>query len=167
MVAQLDPEPVRFSECRRWRWVLRRDIGEGPPLIMLMLNPSTADEVKNDPTVERCERRARREGYGSLIVLNIFAFRATKPADMKAEPNPIGDENDDYIRRYLELAASVAGAKVCAAWGNHGKHLGRSADILEMAKTAGVDLVCLKRTKAGQPGHPLYVKNNAEFLAYA
>ncbi|MCF6276041.1 MAG: DUF1643 domain-containing protein, partial [Robiginitomaculum sp.] len=74
-----------FSDCRTWRYRLAQIWDESKePLYWLMLNPSTADEVKNDPTVERCERRARMWGYGGSVVLNIFSYRATDPKDMRA-----------------------------------------------------------------------------------
>lgn len=154
-----------FSPCRTWRYELRRSWANQPDLVMLMLNPSTADEVKNDPTVERCERRARAGGYGGLVVLNIFAYRATDPADMKAAADPVGPENDDYIRAHF-LRAAALGSPVCAAWGTHGDHLSRGRQVLDMAEAAGVQLVCLKKTKGGHPGHPLYIKAAAPFVSF-
>lgn len=154
-----------FSPCRTWRYELRRTWGSAPALVMLMLNPSTADETKNDPTVERCERRARGGGFGGLIVLNIFAFRATDPADMKAAADPIGPENDDYLTAHF-IRANAIGGTVCAAWGVHGSHLNRAARVLEMARHLDVDLMCLKQTKEGHPGHPLYIASAAPFIPF-
>jgi len=102
-----------------------------------MLNPSTADEIKNDPTVERCERRARHHGFGAFTVCNIFAWRATDPRDMRAAADPVGAGNDEAI---LQNAAQ-ADLVVCA-WGTHGAH---------------TPLHHLGLSKAGHPKHPLYI----------
>lgn len=112
------------------------------------LNPSTADEVKNDPTVSRCISYARSWGYGGLCMTNIFAFRATDPKVMKAHPDPIGTEND----RYLATLAAEAGI-VVAAWGTHGTHLGRGEAVRQLIP----GLCCLRQTQEGHPNHPLYL----------
>src|SRR3954454_21911255 len=84
-----------FSKCNRYRYRLDRIWDEArPPLAFGMLNPSTADHERNDATIERCERRARALGFGSLIVWNLFAFRSTKPSTLKAQDDPIGPKND-------------------------------------------------------------------------
>ncbi len=163
---------AQFSSCRGYRYRLwRRWDPTRVPLVMLMLNPSTADDVTNDPTVERCERRAKRLGHGSLEVLNIFAFRATEFADMKAATDPIGPENDAIIGQMF--AAAALGRRLgmhpptfCAGWGIHGAHLGRAARAAKMAEAAGVQLVCLGMTKEGQPRHPLYIANAAPFTPW-
>jgi len=141
-----------FSSCRRYRYTLTRTWDHDiKPVNFLMLNPSTADEEVNDPTVERCERRARSWGYGGLIVTNIFAWRDTDPELMKAQDDPIGPDNDVAI---LE-SARRAGLVVCA-WGNHGEHMGRGAAVREMLR--GLPLHYLKISKStGQPWHPLYI----------
>lgn len=116
----------------------------------MMLNPSTATEVQNDPTVERCERRARAMGFGAFRVVNIFGFRATDPRDMRAAPDPIGPENDAAI-----IAAADWADMILCAWGTHGAHLGRGAAVAQML--AGHDLHHLGLTQAGDPKHPLYI----------
>lgn len=121
--------------------------------MFLMLNPSTADESKNDPTVERCERWARSWGYGGLLVCNLFAFRATDPIDMKAARDPVGPDNDAAI---LECADRAG--KVICGWGNHGGHLGRSSAVRKAL--AWKELHCLRITQAGEPQHPLYLPND-------
>lgn len=162
-----------FSPCRTWRYRLWRTWDAGrPPLVMLMLNPSTADEDNNDPTVERCERRARRIGAGGLVVLNIFAFRATVPDVMKAVDDPVGPGNDAAILNELAAvaAARTAGrptATICAGWGIHGAHRGRDREVSAMFVEAGVPLYCLGVTANGQPRHPLYIANAAEFQPWS
>ncbi|MCE5309679.1 MAG: DUF1643 domain-containing protein [Acidobacteriales bacterium] len=141
-----------FSPCRKYRYTLWRQWGAAPCCMFLMLNPSTADEIANDPTVERCERRARDWGYGGLMVCNIFAYRATDPRDMKAADDPIGPENDVAI---LD-SAKRAGIVVCA-WGNHGAHRNRDVDVRQMLRLERIKLHYLKLAKTGQPCHPLYL----------
>jgi len=110
-----------FSPCRRYRYHLSQiwDVTK-PTVSWLLLNPSTADEVQNDPTVERCERRARMWGYGGSEVFNIFAYRATDPADMRAQKDPIGPDNDFWVREFARK--SSRGIGICG-WGEHGSHM--------------------------------------------
>ncbi len=143
---------ARFSSCRRWRTLLwRRWDASRPAANFLMLNPSTADELQLDPSCTRARHYAERWGYGALIVTNVFAWRATDPAEMKAAPDPVGRGNDAAILR----AASEAAIVVCA-WGNHGAHLERSKKILRLLKD--VDLHVLKMNGGGEPAHPLYLR---------
>jgi hypothetical protein len=123
------------------------------------LNPSTATEVEDDPTVRRCQGYAQAWGYGGLVMTNLFAFRATDPRVMKAAPDPVGPEND----RYLLDAARRAGL-VMATWGNHGAFRGRSREVVGMLKGEGVELMCLKMTGQGEPGHPLYLPKNLQSI---
>jgi hypothetical protein len=117
-----------------------------------MLNPSTADEFKNDPTVERCERRARALGFGAFRVTNIFAYRATDPKVMRAAEDPVGPHNDAAILEACDWAASV----VCA-WGTHGAYLSRGEEVIDLLKRAGVRPLTLGLSKHGHPKHPLYI----------
>jgi hypothetical protein len=141
-----------YSDCERYRYLLTRVWSPGPKVMFVMLNPSTATEVQNDPTVERCERRARALGFGAFRVTNIFAYRATDPKVMRAAADPIGPENDPAILGSVPWANEV----VCA-WGNHGLHLDRGRAVGEMLRTAGARLSHLGLTGQGQPRHPLYV----------
>ncbi|HHL42618.1 MAG TPA: DUF1643 domain-containing protein [Hellea balneolensis] len=144
-----------FSPCRTWRYRLAQIWDESKaPLFWLMLNPSTADELKNDPTVERCERRARMWGYGGSVVYNIFAYRATDPTDMRASPDPVGPDNDKWI---AELARQSRDVDVVAGWGEHGAHLERGRNVLEIFKAEQGRLNALKINASGHPAHPLYI----------
>jgi hypothetical protein len=120
-----------------------------------MLNPSTADHVNNDPTVERCERRARTGGFGKLIVVNLFALRSTDPAKLYSHPNPRG-----FPRNNLEIDAAALEARflVCA-WGEHGKYLQRGREIMFLLRTGnlGAKLRHLGLNASGEPKHPLYI----------
>lgn len=140
-----------FSPYRVYRYRLSRAWGDAPPLVFLMLNPSTANETDNDPTVERCERRARAGGYGGLEVVNIFALRSTDPRALYSHPDPIGPENDQHI-----LDACRLGTVVCG-WGQHGNLGQRGARIREMLERKGVQPHVLRLNGDGSPTHPLYV----------
>ena len=142
-----------YSPCLRYRYALTRvwDAG-GRRVLFVMLNPSTATEVQNDPTVERCERRARALGFGAFRVCNIFAFRATDPGVMRAEPDPVGPANDAAIGEGAGWADTV----ICA-WGTHGAHLGRGPAVERLLRTSGRPLFHLGLSQAGHPKHPLYI----------
>lgn len=123
-------------------------------VMVVGLNPSTADEVKNDPTVTRCINYVKQWGYDGLIMTNIFAFRATDPTCMKEASEPVGSEND----KNLIFAAKKARLVVCA-WGNHGEFLDRGKQVAEMLM--GIKgLHCLAINKTGHPKHPLYLSKN-------
>jgi hypothetical protein len=142
-----------YSPCERYRYLLTRIWdASGPKALFVMLNPSTATEVQNDPTVERCERRARALGYGAFRVTNIFAFRATDPRVMRAEPDPVGPGNDAAIADSAPWADRI----ICA-WGSHGAYLHRGAQVTEILRTTGHPLWHLGLTQDGQPKHPLYI----------
>ena len=142
-----------YSDCEAYRYELTRvwDKG-GDRVLFVMLNPSTATEVQNDPTVERCERRARALGYGAFRVCNIFAFRATEPKDMRAQPDPVGPLNDATITQAAEWADAI----VCA-WGTHGEHLNRGPQVETLLRAQPKPLTHLGLSKAGHPKHPLYI----------
>lgn len=149
-----DDRGALFSPCQRYRYTLWRKWDTGPLVNFLMLNPSTADVENNDPTVERCERRAKSWGYAGLVVTNLFAFRATDPAIMMAELDPIGPDNDMKI---LEVACDAA--LVVMGWGNYGGFRNRSAAVLDMLRQNfhWDKLTYLAQCKNGEFGHPLYI----------
>ena len=147
------PSTAVYSDCERYRYSLSRVWDSaGKHVCFVMLNPSTATEVQNDPTVERCERRARALGFGSFTVTNIFAWRDTDPRKMKATADPIGPANDDAI-----LDASRTSDQIIAAWGTHGAHLARGAEVQRLLCKLGKPLYHLGLSKAGHPKHPLYI----------
>jgi hypothetical protein len=152
-----------FSPDRKHRFVLWRDLRDFPSsefepqpgyCMFVGLNPSTADEVRNDPTVARCIKYAQRWGFQQFLMTNIFGYRATDPADMKAFPDPVGKDNDYWLARL----AAEAGLVVCA-WGSHGAYLERGAFVTAMLEQTAT-LHCLTTTKEGHPGHPLYLKSD-------
>ncbi len=142
-----------YSPCERYRYVLTRTWDDvAKRALFVMLNPSTATEVQNDPTVERCERRARALGFGAFRVCNIFAWRDTDPKAMRAAAEPIGPENDQAITDGCAWADTI----ICA-WGSHGEHLNRGPAVETLMRATGRPLFHLGLTKAGHPKHPLYL----------
>ena len=147
------PSVAIYSDCEKYRYALTRVWEpEGQKVLFVMLNPSTATEVQNDPTVERCERRARALGFGAFRVTNIFAFRATDPRVMRAEADPTGPQNDAAISE-----GAVWADRIICAWGTHGAHLNRGPEVEELLRKTGLPLYHLGLSKAGHPKHPLYI----------
>jgi hypothetical protein len=164
-----------FSDCRRYRYTLWREWDEpemgllglvasgrlkpGSYLMVIGLNPSTADETNDDPTVRRCINFAKHWGFGALCMTNLFAYRATDPEVMKKTMAPVGetiDSNTSVNCKHLVKCAAGAGM-VLAAWGKHGSHLNRAAQVIRMLPpmhTLGIN-------KDGSPKHPLYVAASA------
>ncbi len=147
------PSTAVYSDCECYRYSLSRVWDPaGRKALFVMLNPSTATEVQNDPTVERCERRARALGFGAFTVTNIFAWRDTDPRKMRAAVDPVGPENDAAI-----LQATREADQIVAAWGTHGAHLGRGAAVEALLRGTGLPVHHLGLTKDGHPKHPLYI----------
>jgi hypothetical protein len=147
------PSVAVYSECERYRYALTREwSGSGGRVLFVMLNPSTATEVQNDPTVERCERRARALGHGAFGVCNIFAWRDTDPRAMRAAADPVGPDNDAAIAE-----AALWADRIVCAWGNHGAHMQRGPAVERLLRGTGRDLFHLGLSKAGHPKHPLYI----------
>ena len=141
---------AKFSSCRKYRYALWRNWDDSLPFAMIIgLNPSTADETENDPTITRCINFAKSWGYGGVCVANLFAYRATAPSDMKASNDPIGIENDSWLYKLAKEATIIV-----AAWGNDGSYLNRSGAILDVL----LNLHYIKMNKSGEPAHPLYLK---------
>jgi hypothetical protein len=149
-----DAESVAvYSACEAYRYQLTREWqADGRKALFVMLNPSTATEVQNDPTVERCERRARALGFGAFRVVNIFAYRATEPKVMRAQQDPVGPANNETLAE-----AALWADQVICGWGSHGAHLGRGAEVEAILRATGRPLFHLGLTLAGAPKHPLYI----------
>jgi len=162
-----DDSGAVFSEDRIYRYTLWRR-WEKPDmfnksicsdmLCVIGLNPSTADETKNDPTITRCIGFAKRWGYNGLIMLNAFAFRSTCPIAMRNHPHPIGPDND----RAIQFVVSRAGRTIIA-WGNHGSHENRSRDVKRIL--FGRTVYHFGLTKSGEPKHPLYLRSDSMLTA--
>jgi hypothetical protein len=137
-----------FSACRTYRYALWRKWADGPRVLFVMLNPSTADATQDDPTIRRCIGFAKSWGYGSVAVGNLFALRTPSPRVLAAHARPIGAANDRWLRKLQRSAALVV-----AAWGNHGCLFERSA----MVRSLLAEPQTLGLTVQGYPRHPLYV----------
>lgn len=137
----------RYELVRRW--------GRGKSIVVfVMLNPSTADARRDDATIRRCIGFARDWGHDALVVVNLFAYRATDPADLAAALDPVGPENDGYIQRACRTASRI----VCA-WGAHPIVGVRQDAVLAMIPR---HVECLGLTAAGRPRHPLYLASDTQ-----
>lgn len=147
---------ARLSSCERYRYRLERRWAKTPLLTFVMLNPSTADEVVNDPTIRRCMGFARREDAGGIVVVNLFGLRSSNPAALSRVNDPFGSENEIAL---MEAGRDAASWKmpIVAAWGVNSI---RGASLIAMNRltATGALLLCLGKTKHGFPRHPLYVR---------
>ncbi len=158
-----------LSDDEVYRYALRRTIGYGlfdgayrdETVNFIMLNPSTATATEDDPTIRRCIGYAREWGFGALMVTNLFAYRATDPRDLKRATDPVGPENNAYVRK-----VAAESQLVVAAWGSHGAYRGRDATVRRLLDAIGVPLMCLTTTKSGHPGHPLYLRADLRPVHY-
>lgn len=142
-----------FSGCGTWRYLLwRMPAPHGKLAGIGMLNPSQADEQRDDPTIRQCRARARQSGLSGLLVWNLFAYRAILPADLKRAGDPAGPHNQAAIVLGLTLAR-----RTILAWGVHGSHRGQDQAVLRLCREAGTPISVLGLTAAGQPRHPLYL----------
>jgi hypothetical protein len=152
-----------FSECGSYRYSLFRIWGDPQQrAAFLMLNPSTADETKDDPTIRRCIGFAKAWGLGALDVINIFALRSTDPRALYKHPDPVGLPWNDSIILDVARHAEI----VVAAWGVHGAYENRGQRVVEMLRGAGVEVQALGVTKGGHPKHPLYLPSNSKLVRY-
>ena len=146
--AELDDD--REYRYRLWRvWDATK-----PTIAFVMLNPSTADESEDDPTIRRCIGYAKDWGYGRLEVVNLFALRSPDPENLRDHPDPVGPENDEYLQQVCSDAE-----KVIVAWGANGGLHGRARAVADLLDA---DLYALDTTKEGHPVHPLYQPADAE-----
>jgi hypothetical protein len=139
---------AEVSACGLYRYLLWRTWDDGPKVMFVGLNPSTADASLDDPTIRKCVTFARHWGYGGLLMANLFAFRATQPADMLKAADPVGPRNDEFLRLGARMSSLIVGA-----WGNGGGHMGRSAVMHQTFPAMKV----LRLNGTGHPAHPLYL----------
>lgn len=160
--------PAVFSDCRTYRYTLTRMWDEKMPSLMVIgLNPSTADESALDPTLRRVRAFAKREGYGGFIMTNLFAFRATRPKDMRAADDPVGPANSLWLEHL-----AVTHLNVLCAWGNLGGFRDRDRTVMGILNAANerygrdMSIMCLGTTMTGHPKHPLYIKGDQPMIPY-
>lgn len=144
----------RYSLWREW------DIDKSK-VVFIMLNPSKADASIDDPTLRRCINFAKSWDYGSLIVVNLFAYRSSSPLELRQVEAPVGKQNDRYLKKAIKSAD-----RVVVAWGNNGKLMRRDRLVLELLSKLKVQPHCLGITKVGYPRHPLYVMCSEEPIIY-
>lgn len=155
-----------ISQCGQFRYTLYRTWGSGPLLTFVMLNPSTADAEHDDPTIRRCVGFARREGYDGILVVNLYAFRATKPKELwtaaASGVDITGGWRNDLMLKMCGQASRLQ--PLVAAWGAHA----RSDRIAEVLAFPGWESVqALGMTQGGAPRHPLYLPADAPLAPLA
>ena len=137
-----------FSSCRKYRYALYRIWDENKPLIMFIgLNPSTANENDDDPTIRRVKRFARDWGYGGVFMMNLFAFITPYPEKLMMYSDPIGN-NDDWLKEISEKCEDVV-----FAWGSFKEATERAKDVSKQFTNA----LALRVNMDGSPAHPLYI----------
>ncbi|RMH11354.1 MAG: DUF1643 domain-containing protein [Planctomycetota bacterium] len=150
-----------FDRTGQYRYTLSRRWSQGPRrACFCLLNPSTADARRNDPTVRRCIGFAQEWGFDALEVVNIFALRATDPRELARHPAPIGPGNDRAIRRAAHRADFVV-----LGWGAHGSRFDRGRQVAQMLQIH-CQLHCLGLTAEGHPKHPLYLPRSTQPIPF-
>lgn len=168
-----------ISACERYRYSLARTWDqERAPLVVVMLNPSTADAERDDPTIRRLIGFAKREQAGGILVVNLFAFRATDPADLWREArsgfNVVGPENDQAIRLAIlsigptcvperAWARDPGPGDVVVAWGADERADNRAREVSKIIRDLSRAALCLGETKGGRPKHPVRLANATPF----
>lgn len=147
---QYTSQNAHFSRCKSYRYSLRRSWNEGSgKAVFIGLNPSALDQHEDNPTLRRCAGFAQAWGCNSMEIVNLFAFCATKPAELKRSSQPVGLHNNRWI------AAALDGATFSiACWGNHGEFMNRAQEV----GSRHPELLCLGVNASGQPKHPLYIR---------
>ena len=151
---------AELSDCGTYRYRLTRHWdSDRPPMTFVMLNPSTADADIDDPTIRRCVGFAKREGAGGIVVVNLYAFRATDPRDLPKDGGKVGPRNEHYLH---DAIMEANGRPIVCAWGTKGN----GSFFVQWAKGYGANLMALGITKDGFPKHPLYIAGNAPLMPY-
>ena len=146
-----------FSDCSQYRYSLWREWGaeDAGFALIVGLNPSLADQHRDDPTIRRCIAFCEAWGLSRLCMVNVFAYRSTSPFEMLKSPQPLGSHTDETI---IDLASRAA--LVVAAWGHQGARFNRSSWFRTNAAPNLSQVFCLGKTKSGEPRHPLYVRKS-------
>jgi hypothetical protein len=164
--AVLSPcDKYRYQLIRRWQPAHQAGAQISREVLFVMLNPSYADAEHDDRTVGRCIGFSRRWGFGGLRVVNLYAFRSTDPDRLHEVVDPVGPENDAYLRENF-AAASRLGLPVIAAWGGGHASPQRVDQVAHLADDAGVVLWALGTTKEGAPRHPSRLRKDPELVRW-
>lgn len=156
---------AEISPCGLYRYTLERRWARGPAALWVMLNPSTADARVDDRTITRCIDFSQELGYGGLLVGNLFALRATYPSELLTHPDPVGPENEAWLERLIRGAGVLI-----AGWGAH-PFVMRRPHLVErflalVARAGNPPVMCLGRTRAGAPKHPLYLPSGTPLVPW-
>jgi hypothetical protein len=150
-----------FDANGSYRYSLWRSWSAYPPrIVFVLLNPSSADERRNDPTIRRCMGFARAWNFGSMEVVNLFASKATDYRELFKVSAPVGEDNDRFLLQAIERCSTVV-----LGWGTKGTLLGRDRQVIQMLAHRK-DVYCLGITKEGQPRHPLYIKGDTNMMPF-
>lgn len=152
---------AQLSPCGKFRYRLGRTWADAKPLVFVMLNPSTADADVDDATIRRCVRFAQAHDFGAIDVVNLFAYRATKPQDLRRSGYLVGPDNDQHIAETVRDAGAV-----CVAWGANAADLERPQIVLPLIRAEGVQPQCLRITRSGHPEHPLFLPANCRLMPF-
>ena len=157
-----------ISDDGLYRYLLTRVWDEERGSVLyVMLNPSTADACDDDATLRRCRAFAQGWGYGEIRVVNLFAYRATKPKELKVVADPVGPKNDHMLASEFNRAWSLRMPVVCAWGAAPVVRLNDRADrVLAMMQAARLDPMCIVETKTGYPMHPLYIRSTEQLRKY-
>ena len=165
---------AHISPCTFYRYNLVREWDVLKPIcIFFMLNPSTADAEQDDPTIRRVVNFARRWGYGSVIIMNLFAIRGTNSDILKQCKDPIGPYNYYIWKQGIEHPFTIFGSvDIYLAWGSKGGYMNQDLNCVKFLKREQekrkdkIRLYCLGLTKEGYPKHPLYLKKDLNLIPY-
>ena len=152
-----------LSSCKKYRYQLWREWGvdktaSSSYVVFVGLNPSTADESTDDPTLRRCIGFSQDWGYESLCMVNLFAYRTTNPKNLRTAKSPVGKRTNRFLLDAIDNADIVV-----AAWGNNGMFLDRDKEVMKMITRK---TYCLGLTKYNQPKHPLYIQKKQSLIEF-
>ncbi len=156
-IEKIEVSDAVFSDCKKYRYALIREWDRNLPGIMFIgLNPSTADDTQNDPTINNVIKLAKHNGYGSIYMLNLFGIISSKPEVLRSHPDPVGEQDFyfDIYRPYCD--------KVLFAWGAF-KEAKERAKIVSQRFPAPL---CIGINNGGSPKHPLFQKSTLKFTPY-
>ena len=149
---------AQFSDCRKYRYALWRIWQEDKSCVIFIgLNPSTADEAKDDPTIRRCIGYARDWGFGRIYMLNLFAYRTSNPKKLREVADPVGSRNNEFLKMYCDSTRLNV-----ACWGTQGTFMKRGEAVIDLLGRE--NLSCLGITKNGHPKHPLYLRRDVKLI---
>ncbi|AJG18802.1 DUF1643 domain-containing protein [Cupriavidus basilensis] len=154
------------SECGTYRYRLGRRWDDGPAMLFVMLNPSTADAEQDDPTIRKCIGFATRKGFGAVEVVNLFGYRATNPADLKAAGYDSGPENQRAITDAVRESIDEGGA-IVLAWGANARGLAAPVVVQGIVRGMGAKAHALRLLDDGTPAHPLMLPYSCELVEVA